>query len=219
MPARNLLAVASTDPQDGRPISNFSNFGRLTVQVAAPGAQILSTSNTGGYEEKSGTSMAAPMVAGVAALVAGANPQISAVDLRAALMQNAARSDLPVAAGYVDARHTVLAATGRVGYEPPQAPAVKILGATSKGRRTKLQIAVSGSTAAVKRYRIVLDARATAQLVARRAQFTLTIGRASKRVRVEALNAAGRVLAHARARVKALRKGKGDVGTGGGVRT
>jgi subtilisin family serine protease len=219
LPASNLLAVASTDPQDGRAISDFSNYGRLAVQLAAPGAAILSTSNSGEYEEKSGTSMAAPMVAGVAALVAGANPQISAVDLRAALMQNAARSDLPIAAGYVDALHTVLAATGNVGYQPPQPPSIKVLSATSKGKRTKLQVAVAGATAAVKRYRIVLDARYSAQMRARRTQFTVTVGRAGKRVRVDALNASGRVVAHATRRVTAPRKGKRDVGTGGGVRT
>src|ERR1700755_548391 len=36
LPAPNLLAVASTDPADGRNMSEFSNFGRLAVQVAAP---------------------------------------------------------------------------------------------------------------------------------------------------------------------------------------
>jgi len=60
IPAANLLAVASTDPDRGSRISEFSNFGRLTVQVAAPGAGILSTSHDGGWEVKSGTSMAAP---------------------------------------------------------------------------------------------------------------------------------------------------------------
>ena len=217
--APNLLAVASTDPDDGRAISSYSNFGRLTVQVAAPGAQILSTANDGGYVEKSGTSMAAPMVAGVAALVAGASPQISAVDLRAALMQNATRSQLPIAAGYVDALHTVLAATGKVGYEPPQPPAVKILSATRKSRKTKIQVAVSGSTAAVSRYRINLDSRAAAQVRARRSQFSVKLNRGAARVRVDALDASGRVLAKATRRVAKLRAGKRQVGTGGRVGT
>jgi subtilisin family serine protease len=70
--APNLVSVAATIPQDGRQIADFSNFGQLTVQVAAPGDSILSTSNTGGYIDESGTSMAAPMVSGVAALMASA---------------------------------------------------------------------------------------------------------------------------------------------------
>jgi subtilisin family serine protease len=219
LPAGNLLAVASTDPDDGRGLSNYSNYGRLTVQVAAPGAQILSTANDGGYVEKSGTSMAAPMVAGVAALVAGANPQISAVDLRAALMQNASRSQLPVAAGYVDALHTVLAATGRTGYETTQPPVLKILAATRKGQVTKIQTAVSGATAAVTRYRVSLDKRAVAQLQPRRSPFTLKLRRSGTSAKVDALDASGKVLASTTRRVAKLRKGKRDVGTGGGVGT
>ena len=39
IPAANLVAVASTDPSTGRDISEFSNFGRLTVQLAAPGGR------------------------------------------------------------------------------------------------------------------------------------------------------------------------------------
>ena len=93
LPAPNLLAVASTDPDSGRGISEFSNYGKLAVQVAAPGAQILSTASDGSYVLKSGTSMAAPIVAGVAALAASVNPSISAADLRALLTQNATRSD------------------------------------------------------------------------------------------------------------------------------
>src|SRR3954466_14745420 len=85
LPAPNLLAVASTDPDHGRSISDYSNYGRLTVQVAAPGARILSTGKDGDYVLMSGTSMAAPMVTGVAALAASVNPRMSAVDLRALL--------------------------------------------------------------------------------------------------------------------------------------
>src|SRR4051794_15052270 len=48
--ASNLLAVASADPASGKGISAFSNFGRLAVQTAAPGGNILSTSKSGGYE-------------------------------------------------------------------------------------------------------------------------------------------------------------------------
>jgi subtilisin family serine protease len=218
IPARNLIAVASTDPNTGRGISGFSNFGRLAVQVAAPGAEILSASNGGGWELKSGTSMAAPMVSGVAALAASVNPRISAVDLRAVLMQNATRSKLPVAAGYVDALHSVLSASHSSGFDTTQAPRLRILSATSKGKRTKVQIAVLGSTAAIQRYRVTLG-RKVASLHARPSPFTVTLRHRGARVRVAALNATGQPLARAQHKVTRLRKGKRGVGRGGGVRT
>src|SRR3954447_25301654 len=218
LPEPNLLAVASTDPNDGRGISDFSNFGRLAVQVAAPGAQILSSANDGGWKLMSGTSMAAPMVAGVAALAVSANPQISAVDLRGLLMQNAARSRLPVAAGYVDALHTVLAASSAAGYAT-HAPTLKILTATRKTRRTHIQAAALGATAAIKTYRITLGGRTVAQLSARRSPFVVDLRRSATRVRVAALDASGGTLASAQRRVTKLRKGKHDVPTGGRVGT
>lgn len=60
------LAVAATDASDG--IADFSNYGTW-VELAAPGVDIYSTDYIGGYEYLTGTSMAAPVVSGVAALV------------------------------------------------------------------------------------------------------------------------------------------------------
>jgi subtilisin family serine protease len=218
IPAANLLAVASTDPSAGRGISAYSNFGRLTVQVAAPGAEILSSANDGGWALKSGTSMAAPMVTGVAALAASVNPRISAVDLRAVLMQNATRSRLPVAAGYVDALHSVLAASHAAGYDTTQPPRLRILSATRKGNRTKVQAAVLGSTAAIRRYAVTLGGK-TVQLNTRPSPFTVTLRRGSATVKVAALDANGRALVSSGREVTRLRTGKRQVGTGGGVRT
>jgi len=62
-----VMAVASTDHNDNKSI--FSNFGTW-VDIAAPGSAIISTRNGGGFESKSGTSMACPHVSGVAALIA-----------------------------------------------------------------------------------------------------------------------------------------------------
>jgi subtilisin family serine protease len=216
IPAPNLVSVAATTPTDGRDIASFSNYGQLTVQLAAPGDAILSTSNTGDYVEESGTSMAAPMVAGVAALMAGANPRLGVADLRALLLQNAIRSRIPVAAGYVDARHSVLAAATAVGADAAQPPQLKVLRATTTGRRTDVQAAVRGSTLAVDRYSVSLDGRRVAQLAARASPFTVTVRRRARRVRIVALSAAGRILAAAKVPVRAVRPGKR--GTSGGRR-
>ncbi|MDQ7825833.1 MAG: S8 family peptidase [Candidatus Eremiobacteraeota bacterium] len=81
----NILAVASSDHRDR--LSSFSNYGKTTVDLAAPGSSIYSTVPGGGYGSKSGTSMATPHVAGAAGLVASHEPDISASQLKERLMQ------------------------------------------------------------------------------------------------------------------------------------
>lgn len=70
----NVVAVAATDQSDARPF--WSNYG-ANVDVAAPGASILSANNAGTYGTEDGTSMATPHVAGLAALIFGAKPSLS----------------------------------------------------------------------------------------------------------------------------------------------
>jgi subtilisin family serine protease len=219
IPAPNLIGVAATTRDDGRHIASYSNFGRLTVQLAAPGDDILSTFKDGGYASSSGTSMAAPMVAGVAALMASANPRLSAAELRALLLQNATRSDLQVAAGYVDALHSVQAAATAVGYDTTQRPQLKVLRATTKGGRTRVQTAVLGSTTAIRRYAVSLDGRRVAQLAARSSPFNVTLAKRGRLVRVQALDASGRPLASAQRAVSALTSGKRGASSGNRVGT
>ena len=202
-PADNLIGVAATSPDDGRRLGDFSNFGRNTVALAAPGEGVLSTAKDGGYEVKSGTSMAAPHVTGVAALVASLRPDLSASELRAQLLQSAARAQLSVGAGYLDALSAVLESAGASKYRLGQRPEVKILRAVARraGRRAELQVqaAVLGATDAIRRYRVSADGRRIADVAGGRAQFTVRVTgrRSARRLRVEALDASGAVLSGA----------------------
>ena len=68
----NILAVAATTRTDA--LASFSNFGRRSVHLGAPGSEILSTTPGNTYSIFSGTSMATPHVTGVAALLAAQDP-------------------------------------------------------------------------------------------------------------------------------------------------
>jgi thermitase len=77
-----VVSVAATDNRDQR--ASFSN-ANSDVEIAAPGVNILSTKRGGGYVSFSGTSMATPHVAGVAALIWGKNPGFTAAQVRSKL--------------------------------------------------------------------------------------------------------------------------------------
>ncbi|MBF2025303.1 MAG: S8 family serine peptidase [Oscillatoriales cyanobacterium C42_A2020_001] len=86
----NVITVAATNPSDqlDSEFSN-SNYGLTTVDIGAPGAQIYSTVPGNSYAFYSGTSMAAPHVAGAAALLLAQNPFLTAAELRNILMTTA----------------------------------------------------------------------------------------------------------------------------------
>ena len=69
----------------------FTNFGRTTVDLFAPGVDVRSTVPEGRYEPESGTSMAAPVVTGVAALLMSYYPTLTAADVKRILLESATR--------------------------------------------------------------------------------------------------------------------------------
>ena len=84
--APNIIAVASTNSVDS--LSSFTHFGATSVDIAAPGSSILSTTPSNTYQFFSGTSMAAPQVSGAAALLWAQNPSLSIQQIKNLLMTN-----------------------------------------------------------------------------------------------------------------------------------
>lgn len=85
-----ITVGASGDPSNGGITASFSNYGKNEVDVFAPGVKIYSTAPGGNnYRKASGTSMAAPVVAGVAAFLLEYFPDLSAKQLKYAIEKSA----------------------------------------------------------------------------------------------------------------------------------
>lgn len=82
-----VLSVAALAPNET--MAGFSNWGATSVDVAAPGVDVLSTLPDGNYGFASGTSMASPFVAGVAALVAEQDPRMPIPKIRSRVLDGA----------------------------------------------------------------------------------------------------------------------------------
>jgi serine protease len=117
-----VIAVAATDSTDT--VASYSNQGSY-VDVAAPGSGILSTTG-GGYQSWSGTSMASPHVAAVAALLKGYNSALTPDQIEKAIETSAvdlgpAGKDTDYGYGRIDAA-AALAAVGSPTTTPTTAP-------------------------------------------------------------------------------------------------
>lgn len=98
--ADNMLTVGALNYEYGSNlVASFSNYGKQSVDVFAPGTQIWSTTPNNEYEFLQGTSMAAPAVAGVAAIIRSFYPRLSAAQVKRVIMDSGLSSNATVILG------------------------------------------------------------------------------------------------------------------------
>ncbi len=137
--AKNWLEIGALSWQGGdNPIASFSNYGKDNVDVFSPGVDLNSTIPDNGYAPSSGTSMAAPAAAGVAAMIMSYYPKLSACQVKEIMMESSvdASSQEVNCPGAERIQFNELCRTGGVvnAYE-----AVK-LAAKTKGKRKKKKV-------------------------------------------------------------------------------
>lgn len=192
--APNVLSVAASDEQNL--LAVFSNFGSGTVDLAAPGTAIASTALGGGYEERDGTSMAAPEVAAAFALLRAAAPDRDAATLRDVLLSTARRPRGLLGmlrSGEVDP----VAALAAVAPAPAVASSAPRVRARVKRRgrtRTLITWQLTGDIAKVASFR-VSGAHGRTLVVKARASRGAWVRQRSGRVRVTVRDADGSAVA------------------------
>lgn len=87
--ASNFIDVSALNWEQGEKLAApFSNYGKKTSDLFSPGVDIYSTAPEGKYKDASGTSMAAPVVAGVAAVLKSYFPELTAKDIKKILVNS-----------------------------------------------------------------------------------------------------------------------------------
>jgi subtilisin family serine protease len=94
--AANWIEIGASQPERKKLATNFSNYGKNNVDLFAPGQDIYSTIPNNKYEYFDGTSMAAPVVSGVAALVWSRYPNLTAVQMKEILMKSSVKLEKKV---------------------------------------------------------------------------------------------------------------------------
>jgi len=127
--AETWIEVGASQQNSKTLPTDFSNYGKNNVDLFAPGYEIYSTTPNNGYENANGTSMASPVVAGVAALVWSCYPNLTAIQVKDILMKSVTPykgkvilpgtesdkvkfSDLSISGGVVNAEKALKLAAG-----------------------------------------------------------------------------------------------------------
>lgn len=152
------FAVAASDHKDGK--ASYSNRGTITIDVAAPGDKIHSTLPGGKYGSMSGTSMAAPVVSGLLALMKARYPQLSMREIEQRVFRSVQRD------GAAKVWSTLVASGGRVDAEAALTPiatpaAPRAAGAAVVG--APVQLAWGSDLIDGQRFQVEVSSNATAQ--------------------------------------------------------
>lgn len=121
----NSITVAASGPSDAKP--SWSNFGKRTVHVSAPGENIMSTLPKNKYGNLSGTSMATPLVSGLVALMKSQDMSLTGAQARAILQTTGAKVNIETACNCrVDAYEAVSAVIDKRMILVPAAAAMNV---------------------------------------------------------------------------------------------
>jgi len=179
-PLDNVVSVAATTAEGL--LAAVSSFG-APVDLAAPGDLILATALGGGYEWRTGTSMAAPMAAGVAALVSSVAPAADFRGLRAALLDGARRTVLPIGGGMLDATGALRQVVPADRWRTPAAPAPATAPAPEPGTAAAAAADSPRDAQARARAAATAAARAAARHELRQSQVRARSARLARRAR------------------------------------
>jgi cell wall-associated protease len=134
--ASNLISVGALSPDGGESaIAEFSNYGKKGVDVFSPGVYIYSTTPDSTYDYASGTSMAAPVVSGIAALIRSRYPDLSATQVKEIIMNSTRK--LPAMVIQPDTFEKVPSSEMSVTGGMVDVVAAMTLAATTKGKAKK----------------------------------------------------------------------------------
>jgi len=134
----NIISVAAVDNNGS--LASFSNFGASSVDIAAPGVNIWSTVPGNQLMSMDGTSMAAPHVTGVAALLWASNPSMTYSQVKTRILQKAVKAPKLIGTstseGLLDAYTTLT--------DSPLPPVLTIFQPNASGRLSQQQVVVVG---------------------------------------------------------------------------
>jgi cell wall-associated protease len=111
----NYLSIGALTPNYGPDmIASFSNYGKKGVDIFAPGDEIYSTLPNSNYGVEGGTSMAAPAVAGMAALIRSLYPQLTAVQVKRIILDSGLSVPMKVRVGEQELALSDLCVSGKI---------------------------------------------------------------------------------------------------------